>query len=138
MRNLAQHGEFHIQVSGNVLCARLLGSWNAQTAEQFAEEFIVKASPLLGQPWGHLVLLEDWDLGGPEIVPIIERLVSWCINNGLTRAAQVYSPSMIKQHHLNEMVVEEFGDFHRHSFASQLAAEAWLAESGYALDSAYP
>jgi len=35
------------------------------------------------------------------------------------------------------MVVEEFGDFHRHSFASQGEAEAWLAESKFALDSAY-
>jgi hypothetical protein len=137
MGSLSHHGDFDIKVSGNILCAKLSGSWNSQTAEQFAEEFIANADCLIGQPWGHLVLLEDWDLGVPEIVPIIERLVSWCIENGLTRAAQVYSPSMIKQYHLNEMVVEEFGDFHRHSFASQGEAEAWLAESKFALDSAY-
>lgn len=137
MGSLSHHGDFDVQVSGNVLCARVSGSWNSQTAEQFAEEFMVKAESLIGQPWGHLVLLEDWDLGVPEIIPIIERLVSWCIENGLTRAAQVYSPSMIKQYHLNEMVVEKVGDFHRHSFASQSEAEAWLAESNFTLVTAY-
>ena len=88
--------------------------------------------------WGHLVLLDDWELGIPEMVPIIERLVAWCLENGLTRAAQVYSPSMIKQYHLNEMVVQEIGAFQRHSFAKRVDAEEWLAASGFHLDAPYP
>ncbi len=133
-----QHGQFDIRVSGNVLCATLSGSWNSQTAEAFANDFILTAKPLLGQSWGHLVLLDDWELGIPEIIPIIETLVSWCIDNGLQRAAQVYSSSMIKQYQLNNMVVEQFGDFQRNSFDAQPAAEAWLAANGFQLKAAYP
>ncbi len=135
MVEFSHHGAFEIRVNGNILCATLSGSWNVQAAEAFAADFISKAQPLIGQPWGHLVLLEDWDLGVPEIIPIIERLVNWCIENGLKRAAQVYSPSMIKQYQLNEMVVEEFGEFQRQSFRQQQEAEAWLAESNFKLDS---
>lgn len=133
MTEFSHHGSFQLKVSGNVLIATLSGSWNVQTAEAFAEEFMQKAQSLMQQSWGHLVLLEDWDLGVPEIIPIVERLVTWCIENGLTRAAQVYSPSMIKQYQLNEMVVEEFGAFQRHSFSDQQKAQAWLAESGFHL-----
>lgn len=138
MTELTYHGSFDISVSGNVLCATLSGSWNVQAAEEFSKQFALQATPLLGHKWGHLVLLEDWDLGVPEIIPIIENLVSWCIENGLTKAAQVYSPSMIKQYHLNEMVMEEFGAFQRNSFAVQAEAEDWLAASGFHLDTAYP
>lgn len=138
MVELSHHGHFSIEVNGNVLCAVLSGSWNIETAEAFADDFMQKSQPLLGKPWGHLVILEDWDLGVPEIVPVVERLVKWCIENGLTRAAQVYSPSMIKQYHLNEMVVEEFGPFQRHSFSQQQEAEAWLAESSFTLTSTFP
>ena len=121
-----------------MLCATLSCSWNSQTAAAFANDFIIKAKPLLGKPWGHLVLLEDRELGIPEIIPIIERLVSWCIDNGLERAAQVYSSSMIKQYQLNNMVVEQFGDFQRNSFDSLTAAESRLAASGFHLKAAYP
>jgi hypothetical protein len=135
MVEFSHHGGFEVHVSGNILCATLSGSWNVQTAEAFATRFMAEAQPLLGNDWGHLVVLEDWDLGVPEIIPIIERLVGWCIDNGLTRAAQVYSPSMIKQYQLNEMVVEEFGPFLRHSFSDQQQAETWLGEFGFKRDS---
>lgn len=138
MAELSHHGNFELKVSGNIICATLSGSWNVQTAELFSEQFMLQATPLLSDDWGHLVLLEDWDLGVPEIIPIIERLVSWCIEHGLVRAAQVYSPSMIKQYHLNEMVVEEFGAFQRNSFADQRNAEAWLTAAGFHLDANYP
>lgn len=138
MVELSHHGNFDIKVSGNILCATLSCSWNRQTAEAFSKQFIIQAEPLQGKAWGHLVLLDDWDLGVPETVPVIERLVGWCLEHGLTRAAHVYSPSMIKQYHLNKMVVEEIGAFQRHSFAHQAEAEAWLAASGFHLDAAYP
>jgi hypothetical protein len=136
MVELSHHGNFDISVSGNILCATLSGSWNSQTAEAFSKQFMIQAAPLLGKPWGHLVLLDDWDLGVPETVPVIEALVGWCLDNGLTRAAHVYGSSMIKQYHLNKMVVEEIGAFQRHSFTHQGEAEAWLAASGFHLDTA--
>jgi hypothetical protein len=138
MDKLSNHGDFDIKISGNVICATLSGSWNSQAAEEFSREFMLLAAHFQDENWGHLVLLDDWELGIPEMVPIIERLVAWCLENGLTRAAQVYSPSMIKQYHLNEMVVQEIGAFQRHSFAKRVDAEEWLAASGFHLDAPYP
>jgi len=47
------------------------------------------ARPLSQQPWGHLVYLDDWELGVPEITPIIQNLVDWCTHNGLKKSAQI-------------------------------------------------
>lgn len=134
MVTLARHGNFNVDVSGTILRAYISGSWNAETAQTYAAEIKSKAQPLLGSTWGHLVILEDWDLGVPEIQVIIEQLVSWCIENGLTRAAQVYSPSMVKQYQLNKMVLEEMDGFQRNSFTNEASAIAWLAAEGFSLD----
>lgn len=130
MNTFSEHGHFSIDVSGRVLCAHLSGSWNSQTAERFSDEFKYKAQALIGEPWGHLVLLDDWDLGVPEMTPIIERLVNWCIEQNLVRAAQVFSPSMIKKYQLDAMVVEKIGDFERRNFTDQSSAIAWLEAEG--------
>ena len=130
MNTFAEHGHFSIDVSGRVLCAHLSGSWNSQTAERFSDEFKYKAQALIGEPWGHLVLLDDWDLGVPEMTPIIERLVNWCIEQNLVRAAQVFSPSMIKMYQLDAMVVEKIGDFERRNFTDKSSAIAWLEAEG--------
>ena len=133
MDKYAGHGEFLIDVSGTILRASLVGCWNIQTAQTFAKAFKVEAQPLIGKPWGHLVLLDNWDLGVPEIQPIIEELVAWCIDQGLMRAAHVYSPSMLKKYHLNQLVLEEMGAFHRNSFSDQNSAIAWLSAEGFEL-----
>ncbi len=133
MVTLASHGNFNVDVSGTILRAYISGSWNVETAQAFSAEIKSKAQPLLGKTWGHLVILEDWDLGVPEIQSIIEQLVVWCIENGLTRAAQAYSPSMVKQYQLNKMVLEKIDGFHRNSFTDEESAIAWLAAEGFSL-----
>lgn len=133
MHQFEGHGSFNIDVSGTILSASLSGSWNMQMANAFASAFKSEAQPLVGKPWGHLVLLDDWDLSGPEIQPVIEELVTWCIEQGLVRAAHVYSESMLKKYYLNKLVLEEMEDFQRHSFRDQQSAIAWLSAEGFEL-----
>jgi hypothetical protein len=125
-----QHGEFDIKISGQVLVASLAGSWNEEAARAFDREFRLAAEPLLGAPWAHLVYLDDWSLGVPEMKPVIEQLVAWCCEHGLKRAAQVYSPSMLKTLQLEDLVVEQ-GDFQRRAFATGQQALQWLRAEGY-------
>ena len=126
-----QHGEFELSVSGNILVARLIGGWNEEAARAFDREFRQVAEPLIGSDWGHLLCLEDWSLEVPEMGPVIEDLVQWCIDNGLKRAAQVYSASMLKQLQLDDMVVEQSGNFQRCTFRTKDDALTWLAQQGF-------
>lgn len=128
----AQHGEFTLSVSGNVVIANLTGGWNREAALAFDGEFRRVAKPLIHSNWGHLVMLDDWSLGVPEMKPVIAGLVQWCSDNGLKRVAHVYSPSMLKKLQLDDLVVET-GDFKRHAFACNDDAIQWLAAEGYPL-----
>lgn len=66
---------------------------------------------------------------------MIQQLVSWSIEHGLTRAAHVYSPSMLKRLQLEEMI-HDGGAFIHKGFASVEDAVNWLQQEGYALQSA--
>ena len=121
------HGDCDVWLSDRTVYARLKGSWNKQAAEAFEKEFKGVAAPLVGKPWSHLVYLEDWELCTPDMFPVIERLVAWCIENGLVRAAQVFQSSVMKQQFVDKMVVEEQGAFKRAVFESAEDASQWLA-----------
>jgi hypothetical protein len=66
-----------------------------------------------------------------EMFQVIIPLVTWCIDNGLQKAAHIYSKSAIKKHFLDQMVVERHGDFERCIFTSKTEAADWLAESDF-------
>jgi hypothetical protein len=129
----APHGEFKLHISNNILIARLTGSWNQECAENFSEEFTTKIHSMNNLKWGHLVFLDNFELSVPEVLPIISDLVIFCINNGLERAAQVYSQSRIKKMHIDTMVVEKHGNFERRIFTDQDEAIQWLNSNDFTL-----
>jgi hypothetical protein len=125
------HGSFNLSVSNNILIARLSDSWNKECAEDFAINFRIKVNPLLGKSWGHLVFLDNWDLCVPEMLPTITDLVTWCIENGLKKSAQVYDDSMIKKYSIDQMVVKQIGGFERRVFSESDKAMTWLNQYGF-------
>jgi len=127
-----QHGHYYLWRERNVIYAELHGTWNQIAAENFEQEFKHLASSI-ESPWAHLVYLNDWELCGPEMFPIITRLVDWCINHGLTKAANVFSQSALKENFVNKMVVQEEGDFIRSVFDNETDAIAWLNSEGFAV-----
>lgn len=132
---MSAHGEFKLCLSHNIVIARLSGAWNKECAQAFDSHFKKIAQPLIGQRWGHLVLLDDWELGTPDLAPIIASLVEWCITNGLERSAQVYNEAMAKRFFLDQMVKEKIGNFERHIFKKEHDALEWLSQNGFTIES---
>ncbi|PKF63298.1 hypothetical protein CW745_00120 [Psychromonas sp. psych-6C06] len=126
------HGKFTIWRHKNILLAELIGSWNEQSALQFEAAF-KKIAITMPKPWAHIVYLNDWELCVPEMYSIIERLVAWCIDNGLVKAANIYATSAIKSEILNKMIVSKQGDFERAVFDSERDAKLWLDDAGFAI-----
>lgn len=124
------HGKFRIWNEGHTVFAELTGSWNEEAAIQFETEFkrIAAAMP---DRWAHLVYLNDWQLCVPAMAVIIQRLVAWCIDNGLVRAANVYRPSAMKSTILNKMIVQQQGKFTRAVFDNDVDGAAWLTQEGF-------
>lgn len=124
------HGEYRLWCEETTLYAELSGMWNEETALTF-ERDLMELSKSLPDEWGHLVYLNDWQLCTPEMFSIVERLVSWCIENGLKRAANVYEPSGIKEAIVNKMVVQSDGEFKRAVFDNPQDAALWLTQEGF-------
>ena len=127
------HGEYTLSVENSILVATLKGGWNLECAQNFSQCFKEVAKPLLNKPWAHLVYLEDWELGVPEIMPIISELVIWCLENNLEKSAHVYSASMTKEYFLNKMVVTRESTFEKQLFIEEAAAKTWLKIYGFTL-----
>ncbi len=125
------HGTFSINLSNNIVIARLSDSWNEETAIAFKNDFIQTALPLTGKPWGHLVYLDDWNLGATEVTPVMSELVKWCLAHNLHRAAHVYTTSMVKKYYIETMIVEQEGNFVRQAFSDERQAIQWLGEAGF-------
>lgn len=124
------HGKFKIWRQGSVVFAKLIGSWNVESALQFEHEF-KKIASTMPDRWGHMVYLNDWELCVPEMITIIERLVAWCLDNGLVRAANIYLSSAIKTQILNRMIVTTQDNFQRAVFDNELDAVDWLSDEGF-------
>jgi hypothetical protein len=131
--NFPPHGTFSLKISNNIIVARLAGSWNKECAQNYAQDFKSIAHQLSHQSWGHLVYLDDWELGVPEMTPIIQDLVDWCTHNGLKKSAQIYCQSMTKRYSLDKMIIERCDDFERQIFADELSAISWLDSYGFTL-----
>ncbi len=127
--------KFKLWREQQVIMAIANGSWDRRTAEEFSAEFIRLAQPLSQAPWAHLVYLDNWQLGVPEIEPVIKNLVQWCISHKLSYAAQIYCPHMVKQYQLERMIIDSTEVFERRVYPTQEAAFAWLAEKGFYTDS---
>lgn len=124
------HGKFTIYNQGNIIVAELIGSWNEESALQFESEF-KKVASIMPKQWGHIVYLNNWELCVPGMMPIIERLVAWCIENGLIRAANIYPCSAIKTQVINKMVVTKHENFERAIFDNEQDAAIWLSREGF-------
>ena len=125
-----QHGDYKIWTKSNMLYAELSGTWNQEAAENFEKDFMLAAQNL-PKPWGHIAYLNDWELCSPDIFPVIARLVDWCIEQQLTKAANIFSPSSLKEGFLNKMVIDEDENFKRVVFDNEQDAAEWLIEEGF-------
>jgi len=125
------HGRFHIWLDNRVILARVTGQCNKEMALKYSTQFKDIANPLVGQPWAHIVYLDDWDLATPEVEGIITDLVTWLVANGLMRTAQVYSPNMLKKFQIDRMVKSKIDHFTRQVFDNGEDAFEWLSQEGF-------
>lgn len=124
-------GDFEIWTTGNILNASVSGVWNEAIAKRYQTAFVKHASALSSSPWAHIVYLDSWVLGTPEIEPIIHELALWCNLNNLKLAAHVYSPNMLKEYQLNRMLAPGSIRFMLHHFNDVDTAIVWLQHEGF-------
>jgi hypothetical protein len=126
--------KFNLWCEQRVILAVVSGSWDKIAALDYACEFKALAAGLIDAPWAHIVYLEQWQLGVPEMEPVVQDLLQWCIDHNLRFAAQVYCPNMIKQYQLDRMIPGRTPSFERRVYSTQQQAFDWLASVGFAVE----
>jgi hypothetical protein len=126
--------KFKIWLDNKVLIATVTGSWAEQDAKDFAQELKAVVTPLLGEDWASVILLDNWQLGVPGIEPIIKDLVRWKIARGLRYSAHVYWPSTVKEFQLDKMVQDVENRFELQKFEHPQQAFDWLKTHGFDTD----
>ncbi|WP_283787834.1 hypothetical protein QNI23_013925 [Bermanella sp. WJH001] len=127
------HGHYDLWLDNHVVLARIKGQWNEDMAKQFSQALKDISAPLTQGAWAHIVYLDDWELGTPDIEPVIKDLAIWAIQHGLKRSAQVYSPNMLKQYQMDRMVQQAAGEFERRIFSEEEHAFSWLKDEGFSV-----
>lgn len=133
---MSKFGEFSLRLDNRVIVAHLSGISNASSVLAYSHRFKQLVKSLAPGPWAHIVYLDDWQLGTPEIEPIVEQLVLWCELRQLAFTAQVLNPHSLKEFQLDKMIQQ--GDTHSlKRFDNESDAFRWLSYQGFDVLSPY-
>jgi hypothetical protein len=125
------HGDWNIEVCGNVVVQNFSHGWNEEAVISYVKEFQSMATPLISKEWAILSIFENWDLGVPEITKHVEEHCSWFKTNGCIKDCHVYTADATKQKHLEKLIPDSDEYYERQVFTHTQVAVAWLASHGF-------
>ncbi|PKH00508.1 hypothetical protein [Paraglaciecola sp. MB-3u-78] len=128
------HGDWKIEVCGNVIVQRFSDGWNEEAIIAYIEDFQAKATPLIGKEWAILSIFEDWELGVPEIAKHVEEHCTWFLANGCIKDCHVYTTNGTKEMHLERLLPPTDEYYERQIFTHAEMAVAWLASCGFVIE----
>ena len=127
------HGKWKIAVSNNIVMQWFGGAWNEEAIIQYTKEFQLKTAKLTGSEWAILSFFEEWELGVPEIEPLVVEHCNRFKRNGCVKDCHVYSVSSVKKDQLEKMIPHSEPGYERQVFDTGEAAYAWLQSYNFSL-----
>lgn len=124
-------GSFEMWIENRVLVCRPKYSWSERTARLYANTMKSKVATFEKAPWGSTVLLDQWELGTPEVEEIINDLLLWCLQNNLKRLALVTAENPLQEFQLDNMLQSIAPEFERRHFADEALANQWMETEGF-------
>ena len=133
-------GGFRLFTDDFVLLSVPSGISGRSIAQKYVDEIKSKVAEFNGQPWAHIVYLNEWQLGTPEVEPIITELSRWCLANNLKYTAIIETANSVRQYQNNKMLIKqnERTDYDRQSFANADLAIEWLNSLGFRVSERIP
>lgn len=125
------HGSYEIKLVNRVLIARIIGAWNKEEGEQYFKELKRLVQGIIHEPWAMAVYLDQWELGTPGSDEVTVKLIKWLYAHNLQTVAEIYSPSLLKQKHVEKMVSSSEQVIHRQCFTQEQPAFEWLESQGF-------
>jgi len=107
--------EISIDMHNRIIYDRLVGYWDAATAERFCEEFraAIQKVAANGPGWKILANHSEFETQSPEVAAMLLKTASYAEANGLAKAA-VYTPGALKRLQIKRMgTIDKFGPMRR-------------------------
>ncbi|MBN2226524.1 MAG: hypothetical protein JW763_04090 [candidate division Zixibacteria bacterium] len=76
-------------VDRRLIVEKIYGIWKKETAEEYHQEFVKTAQPLIAGKWAKLINLGNWKTSYPEVVEIVGDHLRWCRENGMVLSVNV-------------------------------------------------
>ena len=127
------HGSYELIVRNRVVIAKIIGAWNKEESEQYFSELKKMTQGIIHEPWAIVVYLDQWELSTPDSEQVNLNLLNWLMANNLKKAAEIYSPSVLKKMHVQNIVNKTASKIDRQCFTDDKAAIAWLESQGFPL-----
>lgn len=131
---LTIHGRWKICVDNQVVMQWFADSWNEEAAITYIKEFREKVKPLINSQWAIISILENWELGVPEIEQHIVEHCDWFKAHGCVKDCHVYSPNILKEMQLEKMISCSENNYERKVFSQTEDAVKWLASVGFKIN----
>lgn len=130
------HGHWKIYIHQKTLVIHTAGAWNRSAMEMFCDEIKSTAQTLIeGQrPWSSLILLDDYELGVPDIEPLLQSLLQHLVERGLTREAAVFNGGFARMEQMARNLPADSPQYIRQNFNCVEDAGSWLQQQGFPLD----
>lgn len=124
-------GQFRVTVDGQVIVSHIKGQWSEETALRFEDELHKVVKRLSTPTFAHLLYFDEWELNTPGALPIIERMIAWCISQGMCASAEIFKPDVLKEYLLNKVQEEIKDNVLIRRFDNASDAKYWLSEQGF-------
>jgi len=79
-----------------IIMEKIYGTWKKETAEEYHQDFMRVAQPLIGAKWAKLINLTNWKSSYPEIVEVVGQHLRWCRENGMVLSVNVIDNQITK------------------------------------------
>lgn len=122
---------FQVKTQGQIVYIDIIGQWSERAALEFEQAMYATTATLSGDKFAHLISFEKWGLSTPEVEPIVKRTLAWCMKQGLSISAEVFTPDALKEYLLDKSVEDTKGDLIIRRFSNRKDAAKWLTEMGY-------
>jgi len=123
------HGDYSIQVQGEILITRFFQKWNLECAKDY---FVKYKSFILAQKlsqWGALTDFSKFEGATPETILFMkESVIPWAINNGQIARAHIVKNSLTEYIINQSSQVENI--YPTKPFKNETDAFSWLKKFG--------
>jgi hypothetical protein len=135
----SEHGDFDVNLRGNILFLYIQGAWNIETSVAYQEAISEAIKPVIGKNWAAITLMDDWELCTPDSESVLFEIIKDAISKGLTREAVVNSKGTIKlqlfeKYHNVKTPNDTNIPFKRRIYQDEEEALQWLATEGFSID----